>query len=197
MNIRNFFDKVYPVIQQHENKKNIEFEIRLGKVNRSSFDTNVGKELFDKIMHGLEKYTGWEKVTNTSDVCYYSDNIRLTIDDDTEESKQIIKNKLNKLDFVFDNKPLDVRFSVAEEVPFEKEDIVFSMARQRHRKSFIRKNLSIDMTIVSGNPSDLDSEDEEVYQIELEFLKVEKDKNKLYNMIYKVSDILDIILHQP
>ena len=197
MEIRNFFDQLYPLIQQYQNEEHMEFELRFGKINRGSYDTNVGKELFDRVMKGLEKYQGWEQVTSSKDVCYYCDNVRLTIDDETEDSKQIIKHKINKIDFMFTNKPLDIRFAVAKEIPFEKEDIEFTMAKQRHRKSFIRKNLSIDMTIVSGNPSDLDSEEEETYQIELEILKIENDINKTYNMIYKVSDILNLISDQP
>lgn len=197
--MKTFFDQVYPLIQKYHKQDHVEFELRLGKINRGSFDTNVGKETFDRILRGLEKYKGWEKVSETSDVCYYHENIRLTIDDNSEESKQVIKQKLEKVDKSFTNRPLDVRFAVAKETPlFVKDDIEFSMARQRHRKSFVRKGLSIDMTIVSGNPADLDSEEEETYQVELEFLNpIEDDKNTLYNMFYKVSDILDIISVRP
>ena len=196
--MKSFFDKVYPLIQKYHKQDNVEFELRLGKINRGSFDTNVGKETFDKILRGLEKYTGWEKVSETSDVCYYQENIRLTIDDNSEESKQVVKQKLEKVDQSFPGRPLDVRFAIAKETPFAKDDIEFSMARQRHRKSFVRKGLTIDMTVVSGNPADMDSEEEETYQVELEFLNpVEDDKNKLYNMFYKVSDVLDIISGRP
>jgi hypothetical protein len=196
--MKSFFDKVYPLIQKYHKQDNVEFELRLGKINRGSFDTNVGKETFDKILRGLEKYTGWEKVSETSDVCYYQENIRLTIDDNSEESKQVVKQKLEKVDQSFPGRPLDVRFAIAKETPFVKDDIEFSMARQRHRKSFVRKGLTIDMTVVSGNPADMDSEEEETYQVELEFLNpIEDDKNNLYNMFYKVSDVLDIISGRP
>jgi predicted acylesterase/phospholipase RssA len=59
---------------------------------------------------------------------------------------------------------------------------------------FVRKNLSIDMTIVSGNPSDLDSEEENTYQIEFEIVDPQKvsDTNTLYNIVYKVNDVLDL-----
>jgi hypothetical protein len=196
--MKTFFEQVYPLIQKYHKQDNVEFELRLGKINRGSFDTNVGKETFDKILTGLEKYKGWEKVSETSDVCYYHENIRLTIDDNSEESKQVVKQKLEKVDQSFSGRPLDVRFAIAKETPFAKDDIEFSMARQRHRKSFVRKGLTIDMTIVSGNPADMDSEEEETYQVELEFLHpIEDDKNKIYNMFYKVSDVLDIISARP
>jgi hypothetical protein len=67
-------------------------------------------------------------------------------------------------------------------------------AKKRIRESFVRKNLSIDMTIVSGNPADLDSEEENSYQIELEILDPKKitDNNVLYNIVYKINDVLEL-----
>ena len=34
--------------------------MRLGKINRGSFDTNVGQQMFEKVLAGLKKYQGWE-----------------------------------------------------------------------------------------------------------------------------------------
>ena len=67
--------------------------------------------------------------------------------------------------------------------------------RYKKRISFIRKNLSIDMTVVTGDPTDLDCEDESQYQIELEIIDPTKVKDdiELYNIIYKIFDILKII----
>jgi hypothetical protein len=191
------FEKVNPIFSKFKNEKNVEFEMRLGKINRGAFDTNVGQVTFEKILDGLKKYQGWESTKKTSDVAYYHDNIRLVIDDDTEETIQVIKQKLTKVDHGLVNCPLDVRFAVAKETPFEKGDIEFTTARQRNRESFIRKNLSIDMTIVAGNPADLDSEEENMYQVEFEIIDptVIRDIDTLYNIIYKVSDVLKLLAH--
>jgi len=188
------FEKVSPIFSKFQNENHVEFEMRLGKINRGTFDTNIGKDTFEKILHALKKYKGWESVKTTRDMAYYQDNIRLVINDETEESKQVIKDKLVKIDCPL-NGPLDVRFAVAKEIPFEKEEIEFTTAKQRVRESFVRKNLSIDMTIVSGNPADFDCEDEESYQIELEIInpKLINDKNTLYNIIHKVQNILEIV----
>ena len=188
------FEKVSPIFSKFQNEKNIEFELRLGKINRGSFDTNVGKETFDKIFSALKKYQGWESVIHMSDVAYYQDNIRLVINDETEESTQVLKEKLVKIDNVLSG-PLDVRFAVARETPFQKEDLEFTAARQRTRESFVRKNLSIDMTVVSGNPTDFDSEEEQSYQIEFEIIdpKLVKNQDTLYNIIHKVQDVLKIL----
>jgi len=58
-----------------------------------------------------------------------------------------------------------MRFCVAREIPTSGE---YEMDRKRSktRHSFVRKNLSIDMTISSGDNADMDSEEEASYQIE-------------------------------
>jgi hypothetical protein len=193
--MKEFFEKIYPIFSKFQNEKYTEFEMRLGKINRGSFDTNVGQEMFENILRRLHKYTGWEKVTQTCDVAYYVDDIRRVIDEDTQKAVQVSKQKLAKLDYGLKDKPLDVRFAVSKEIPVEQnEDEVFEFARKRIRESFIRKNLSIDMTIVSGDPADMDSEEENRYQIELEIIDPKKvsDKNTLYNIIYKIINVLDL-----
>jgi hypothetical protein len=169
-------------------------ELRLGKINRGTFDTNVGQATFEKILRRLHKYTGWEKVKKTSDVAYYKDSIRLVIDEDTDESVQVMKKKIGTVDQMLPGRPLDVRFAVATENPCTQDVDEYASAKKRVRESFVRKNLSIDMTVVSGNPADLDSEEENSYQIEFEILDPTKvtDNIVLYNLMYKVNDVLDL-----
>jgi len=190
--MNDLFEKVSPIFSKFQNEKYIEIEMRLGKINRGSFDTNVGQQMFEKVLSGLKKYQGWEHTSKKNDVAYYKDNIRLIIDDDTEESIQVIKQKLVKTDYSLDNKQFDVRFAVSRETPCQQTVEEFTSARKRTRESFIRKNLSIDMTIISGNPADLDSEEENSYQIEFEIIDPKKvcDRDTLYNIIYKIQDVL-------
>jgi hypothetical protein len=190
--MREFFEKVSPIFSKYQNEKHVEFEFRLGKINRGSFDTNVGQETFERILRGLQKYQGWEKVSKKSDVAYYKDEIRLVIDDDTEESVQVTKHKLSHFDYSLAGKPFDVRFAVATEKPSTQEVDEFTKARKRTRTSFVRKNLSIDMTIISGDPSDWDSEEENTFQIEFEVIDPTKvqDRDILYNIVHKVQDVL-------
>ena len=49
------FEKVGPTFSKFQNEKDIEIELRLGKINRGSFDTNVGQHTFEKILQGLHK----------------------------------------------------------------------------------------------------------------------------------------------
>ena len=194
MDIQAIIDKVLPIFEAHKNEGDIEVEIRLGKHNGSLFDTNVGKDTWKRVLKGLKKYNGWESVKmSTSDV-YYSDsnNIRITSDEESGEQTMIQKISVIKEDFKCE--PLDVRFCVAREIPTSGE---YEMDRKRTktRHSFVRKNLSTDMTISSGDNADMDSEEEASYQIELEIMKPDAvdDIYKFQNILQKVSDLSKLI----
>ena len=142
----------------------------------------------------MKKYDGWESVKMTTSDVYYNDtnNIRITCDEDSGEQTMIQKISFFKEDFKRD--PLDVRFCVAREIPTSGE---YEMDRKRTktRHSFLRKNLSIDMTISSGDNADMDSEEEATYQIELEIVKP-SDVDSIYkfqNILQKIDDLTKLI----
>jgi len=194
MDTKSITEKIRDVFEAHKNEEHIEVEIRLGKHNGSLFDTNVGKETFDRVMKGLKKYNGWESTkTTTTDVFYDDTNgIRISSDEDTGEQVMIQKIKVVKEDFK--SEPLDVRFSISREIPTHGQ---YDMDRKRSklRHSFIRKNLSIDMTVSSGDSVDMDSEDASSYQIELEIVKPSDvgSYNDLFNILHKVNDLSKLI----
>jgi len=187
-------EKVLPIFEAHKNEGDIEVEIRFGKHNGALFDTNVGKDIWKQVLKGLRKYDGWESTkTSTVDV-YYNDNnnIRISVDEDSGEQTMIQKISVVKEDFK--REPLDVRFCVAREIPMSGE---YEMDRKRTktRHSFVRKNLSIDMTISSGDNADMDSEEEASYQIEMEFVKP-SDVDSIYkfkNILQKIDDLTKMI----
>ena len=194
MDIKTITEKVAALFEAHKNEEHIEVEIRLGKHNGSLFDTNVGKETFERVLKGLRKYDGWEETKTTSTDVFYDDTngIRITSDEDTGEQKMIQKINVVKEDFKFE--PLDVRFSISREIPTHGS---YDMDRKRskYRHSFVRKNLSIDMTVSSGDNADMDSEDASSYQIELEIVKPSdvNSYNELFNILHKISDISKLI----
>jgi hypothetical protein len=194
MDIQAIIDKVLPIFEAHKNEGDIEVEIRLGKHNGSLFDTNVGKDTWKRVLKGLKKYNGWESVKmSTSDV-YYNDNNNVRITSDEESGEQTMIQKISVIKQDFKCEPLDVRFCVAREIPTSGE---YEMDRKRTktRHSFVRKNLSIDMTISSGDNADMDSEEEASYQIELEIMKPDAvdDIYKFQNILQKVSDLSKLI----
>jgi hypothetical protein len=187
-------DKVLPIFEAHKNEGDIEVEIRFGKHNGALFDTNVGKDIWKRVLKGLKKYDGWESTKSSTVDVYYNDNnnVRITADEDTGEQTMIQKISVAKQDFKRD--PLDVRFCVAREIPTSGE---YEMDRKRTktRHSFVRKNLSIDMTISSGDNADMDSEEEASYQIELEIVKPSdvNSLNAFKNILQKIDDLTKLI----
>jgi hypothetical protein len=191
------FDQIEPLFNQFKNRANVEIEMRLGKIAYGKFDTNVGRSTFQKVLDGLQKYPGWEKVTKSNTTVYFSGDVRVVDDDDSGSSSVHKKTKLKKSDIGLQDKPFDLRFSVSTEVscPRPGENTEYEDMRVRKRTSFLRKNLSIDMTVVSGDADDPDSEENERYEIELEIVNPQsvKDKNELYNIVHKVDDILKLL----
>ena len=187
-------DKVLAIFEAHKNEGDIEIEIRLGKHNGSLFDTNVGKDVWKQVLAGLKKYNGWESTKMTTSDVYYNDanGVRITCDEESGEQTMIQKVNVVKEDFK--RNPLDVRFCIAREIPTSGE---YDMDRKRTktRHSFVRKNLSIDMTISSGDNVDMDSEEEATYQIELEIVKP-SDVDSIYkfqNIFQKIDDLCKLI----
>ena len=194
MDIKHITDTILPTFEALKTEENIEVEIRLGKHNGSLFDTNVGRDTWERILKGLKNYDGWESTNYTESDVYYNDNsnVRNTSKEDTGEQTMIQKISVVKEDFKCE--PLDVRVCIAREIPTSGE---YEMDRKRTkmRHSFVRKNLSIDMTISSGDNVDMDSEEESSYQIELEIVKPGDVDSvyKLFNIINKVADLVKIM----
>ena len=193
--IKTIVEKLLPVFETHREEEHIEVEMRLGKHNGSFFDTNVGKDTFERVMEGLRKYDGWEKMEMSELDVYYNDanNIRLSVNKDTGENGNMIQ-KINVLKEDFNGTPLDMRFSVSREIPTWGE-YEMDRVRTKTRHSFVRKNLSIDMTISSGDNADMDSEEECSYQIEFEIVDPTKvsTRDEFFNIIHKVNDLSKLI----
>jgi|TARA_B110000285_G_C15129543_1_gene622580 hypothetical protein len=198
MDVQYLYDKVKPIIDLHRNDEHVEIEIRLGKFNGKMFDTNVGKEPFTAVMRRLQKYTGWEKIMSTSQEVFYreTDNTRITIDENTGEETVIQKHRVHNEDFKNNsNTPFDFRVSISKETPVADVDRTMDKKKMKERLSFIRKNLSIDLTTCMGDTHDMDSEDPVVYQIEMEIIdpKTIGDDRQLFNILHKVKDLFNIL----
>lgn len=198
MNTEIVHKKIHKLFEQSQNDPLTEVELRLGKFNGKMFDTNIGKDTFDKVYRALVKYQGWEKIYTTQEEVFYRDrdNIRMSIDETTGDQKIIQKTSIHKEDFKrIKGVPYDVRIAFSKEVPMEIDDFSdMDRKRTKHRQSFVRKNLSIDLTMSSGDNIDLDAEDITDYQIELEIINPSdvKSKNDLLNILHKVNDLFKV-----
>jgi len=100
MNVESILKKVEAAFDANKDDPSIEVEMRLGKFNGSMFDTNVGKEVFERLLHGLEQYDGWQDVKTSSSEVFYRerDSVRMTIDDETGDQTIIQKRSMFKED---------------------------------------------------------------------------------------------------
>lgn len=191
------FHQWEPVINQYKNSPNTEIEIRFGRRSGNKFDTNVGKDTFFKVLKALDTYTGWEsKRHNKFDMYYFEDGKRLQINEETDERDSVIKQRVLVDDFALNGMPFDVRLGVSSEVPFEYDGETATDQKTKERWSFVRKNLSIDMSKVQGNPDDPDDDDDTNYQIEMEIIEPSKlqTRDEAFNLMYKVFDLMKCIV---
>ena len=191
------FAKWEPLIRKHSNNPNTEIEFRFGRPSGKGFDTNVGSAVFDKVMRALRKYDGWESTKHTNATVYYFEgNKRLTVDEETDEQVGHIKKRVLVDDFNMDSSPFNVRLGVSTEEPFEYDgDETSTKQTTKERWSFVRKNLSIDMTIVKGTPDDKDSDEDTTHQIEMEIIDPSQisDENNLFNLLHKIFDLMKCV----
>ena len=188
------YDKWEPILVSNVEKPQAEIEFRLGRPGPNGFDTNVGKASFEKVLKALCKYTAWETTKHSkSTIYYFPENKRVTVDDETDDQVACIKKRVTVDDFQLEGFPLDIRLGISTEQPFEYDGEEESTEQKtRERWSFVRKNLSIDLSIVKGNPDDKDCDDDTVYQVELEIVEPKKVHTsiEIFNIIYKIFDIM-------
>ena len=92
--MKEFFEKCKPIFEANKSKKHVEIEMRLGKMNGKIFDTNVGEDIFSKVLKALKKYQQWESVKESVSTVYYKGNTRMIINEDTENVENIQKEKV-------------------------------------------------------------------------------------------------------
>jgi len=191
------FAKWEPLIRQHAKRPNTEIEFRFGRPSGKGFDTNVGPAVFDKVMKALCKYECWESTKHTNATVYYFEgNKRLAVDEETDEQIGHIKKRVLVDDFSMDSAPFDIRLGVSTEEPFDYDGEETSTKQTtKERWSFVRKNLSIDMTIVKGTPDDKDSDEDTTCQIEMEIIdpSLISDDDNLFNLLHKIFDVMKCV----
>lgn len=180
-------------ILQSINIPHVEIEFRIGKKNRNMFDSNVGEKLFQTVKRRLERFTGWDKVSKTEDEVYYwNNNVRCVYNEHTGTSVCVKKEKKAVHDIP--KSPLDIRLSISTETPVKQPDDEATRNVIRKRTSFIRKNVSIDLTEIHGNTGDIDEEQKVMYQIEIEIIDPKKLQSifDVYTAIWKITNVLNI-----
>jgi len=193
---RRLFDVWEPVIRKWAPADNIEIEMRLGRKTANKFDTNVGRETFEKLLRALYKYDGWETKSEKNYSVYYgTKNKRITVDESTDESVAVVKSRVTAMDFELPDCPFDVRLGISREVPYEQDDEEMASVKEKRRWSFVRKNLTIDLSKIKGDPEDPDSDEDTTYQVELEIINPKSigDRDTLFALLYKIFNLIDCV----
>lgn len=193
------FHAVEPVFNKHKDTPHVECEVRLGRFVGNRFDANVGETIWHQVVNALEKYDGWESKSTTASEVYYKEDLRMIVDGATDDQELYRKKRITNTELKLKDRPLDARFSVSIEEPVDPasmgEDDEWEQVRCRTRKSFVRKNLRIDCTVVTGGDVDPDAEDDTEYQVEMEIVDPTRvgDRDTAFNIFYKLQDILATI----
>ena len=195
MDVRHITDTLFPLVQKYQNEEHTEIEFRLGKFNGNMFDTNISKTVFDRMVAGLSKYPGWEKMVGTEHAVFYrdSDGVRISTDQSTGDEEVIKKERITNHDFKHMlNTPFDLRFSVSRETPIPEDvDREMDKKKTKQRLSFVRKNVSIDITIMTGDSHDMDAEESVTYQAEFEIIDPSsiQTRDDLFKVVHKINDV--------
>lgn len=183
-----YFDDIKHHFAKWQRHPNVEIEFRIGKKGVDYFDTNVGEVFWTRIWNNLNSYDGWESTNHHKyEYIYTTEGARIVGD------TAIVKRLLYKQDFYLPRATKwDFRMAISEEkpIPYPKE-YKRKFSREKETWSFVRKNLTIDMSKVRGG-CDLDVEDEYLWEIELEIIEPQKIKqwDELYNIVHKILCIL-------
>jgi hypothetical protein len=193
--MKDVFHLFDPHFQKHHKSPNVEIEFRLGKRSNGFFDTNVGEEIFNQCKQALDKCNQWESVTEKEYEIYSTNSGRRTIIDQDDTRTHEYKKKIDKIDFSDHSFPFDIRMGISSEIPIPEDELneedVFDDVKTKKRFSYLRKGLRIDISIVTGNPDDLDDENDTAYQVEFEIVDPSnvQTRDALYNHIYKIKDL--------
>lgn len=192
---------VLEFLKPHLTKPHLEIEFRLGRKNKNGnyFDTNIGKDNFEKLHRRLSRYPSWESVTVQNASVFYGTRkgLRVLFDEDKDEQIACVtKHKVANMDVPLPDQPMDVRVGVSIETPvaYDSEKDMFTHERKRKRTSFVRKGLSIDLSVVEN--CDKDAENPLVYQAELEITEPAHglDDTRIANHYQKVFDVLKLLV---
>jgi hypothetical protein len=190
------FHQWEPLIDNYKNVSGTEIEIRFGRRSGTRFDTNVGNDTFRKCFDALDAYQGWEeKKFAKYDVYYFDDGKRLQINEQTDEREAVVKRRILVNDFELRGMQYDVRLGISSETPFEYDGETATEQKSKERWSFVRKNLRIDMSRITGNPDDPDDDQDTVYQIELEIINpaLLRTRDEAFKLVYKVFDVIKLL----
>lgn len=174
------------LIKKYKNYKNVEIEIKLGRID-GSFVAGIHSESFyEKIKETLNSYKGWDSVKEENTIDYIKDSYRKTGD------IIIHKKRLETVNFMFKGTPYDFRICVSTETPCTLTSFKHSLIRKKNRVSYVYKECKLDLTKIEEETNDEIIENEE---FEVELIKLNSSTSDVYrahSAMLKIRDIINI-----
>ena len=174
------------LIKNYKKVKNVEIEIKLGRIDEKFIAGIHSETFYDKIKMALDSYSGWDSVNHQNSVDYIKDSYRKT------KNNIIHKERLESVNFNFKGTPYDLRICVSVETPCNLNSFNHSLIRRKNRTSYIYKECKLDLTKVEEESSDEIVENEE---FEVELIKLNSNTSDLYrahSALLKMFDIINI-----
>ena len=164
-------------LKKYIHKNDIEVELRIGKIRRTGFDTNIGKAAYERILQNLLCYKHWTKFYKSTYSEVFYDGFRKNLDTNEVVCKSKLYANNKKLNNVY-----DIRFSINTEVPQNSDDVHSEETHRREkiRHSFYHSFFRIDITHITNLNS---------YELELEITDLNYAKK--HSAIFIIKCLVD------
>jgi hypothetical protein len=183
------------LLDRYRDDPQYEIEIRFGWKPSHTFQTDIGKPLFECITNTLNTadHSVFKTFTDQSDIYIY-ENYRIVVQNGQIQRIER-KRKVHHLDMALHGTPYDIRFSICEEQPVSIQELGPSFClnkaeriRSKYRTRFQYKFWNYDLTVV-------DTIHGKVYECELELHKpnLQSDMTNEYIASSGIMKVLDLI----
>lgn len=182
------------LIKKYKNMKDIEIEIRIGRIDKTTFNSGLNSsEFYSKILENLYTYKNWKGISETSTHEYINNNnCKTVINKKNNATLNIKKTKLETHDFTFSKTPYDFRISVSKEEEIKNKISDYTILRKKDRVTFKYKECNFDITKVEEETENEIIENEE-FEIELTNLNSNtSDIYRAHSALLKIRDIINI-----
>ena len=126
------------LIKKYKKIKNVEIEIKLGRIDDKFIAGIHSESFYDKIKNSLDSYSGWDSVNKEHTVNYIKDSYRKT------GNNIIHKERLESINFNFKGTPYDFRICVSTETPDNLKSFKHSLVRRKNRISYVYNEYKLD-----------------------------------------------------
>tara|TARA_B110000977_G_scaffold116766_1_gene150848 strand:+ start:18855 stop:20780 length:1926 start_codon:yes stop_codon:yes gene_type:complete len=196
--------KIQDMIKNVNTTKDVEVEIRLGKINKSGktfFNPIITRKDFEKILNRIERFEFKKEISDFIDIYDQGIRTRYIYSHDFAKFIQyesVIKNRISNVDVEISNVlNFDTRFSLSTETRVMKSNTVGDTKR-KYRISYVEPNslFRVDFTAITSvkyfpesRMFKTNNNPDEKFQIEIEFMSNNINVNELFKFLTHLLSI--------